>query len=197
MPIIRKIFEPVCHKMVDWGNPYEINAKRTKILDAIDDFEYNWFSKQKPLLMQPIWKTQGKSPLLAENAFDIFIWSDFAFTRLFLDSSRISDESDNVTRPMRSSARLARFLYEVSTNGKPRLAEIYRQITFNLQTDKEFAVSGKISRRYINSPRRIKPAIKSNELNNIILNGGEHKLSPERRFDQTIYFTVAQAHQTK
>ncbi|NLW46143.1 MAG: HindVP family restriction endonuclease [Firmicutes bacterium] len=191
---IRKIFEPVCHKMVNWGNPFEINAKRTILLDAIDEFEYNWHLKQKPLLMQPIWKTQGKSPILAKNAFDIFVWSDFAFTRLFLDSSKVNDNGEVVTRQMRSSARLARFLYEASTSGKPRLAEIYKQMTFDLQTDKEFAVSGKVTRRYMNTPRRVTPAIQSSELNNIILNGGEHKLSPERRFDQTIYFTVAHTH---
>jgi hypothetical protein len=193
MDDIRKIFEPVCHKTVSWGNPYEINAKKAKLLDAIDAFEYSLYKKQKPLLMQPIWKTQGKSPLLADNAFDIFVWSDFAFTRLFLDPSRARINDDIINRYMRSTARLIRFLYEVSSSGKSRLAEIYRQMTFDLQTDKEFAVGGKVTRRYMNSSRRIKPIIRKNELGNIILNGGERLLSPERRFDQTLYFTIAQA----
>ena len=82
-----------------------------EILDALNVFEGNFFTKQKPMLMQPIWKTKGKTPFLADNAFDVFIWSDFALSRLFLDGARRMVDAgadagkDSVFRLMRSSAR--------------------------------------------------------------------------------------------
>jgi hypothetical protein len=141
--------------------------------------------------MQPIWKTIGKSPQLADQAFDMFIWSDFALSRLFLDNSRASLGRNIINRQMRSAARLARFFFDVSRSGIAPLTRIYTEMAFGLQTDKEFAVNGRVTRKYINSPRRITPSINKNVLPQIILNGGEKKLSPERRFDQTIYYTVA------
>lgn len=141
--------------------------------------------------MQTIWKTQGKSPFLAHNAFDIIIWSDFAFTRLFLDSSKDTNE---ITRQVRSSLRFARALYEASTTGKIRLNDIYTKMAFQYQTDKEFSVNGKTTVKYIKSKRTYRPSVETLALKDIILNGGEKLLSPERRFDQTIYFTVARVY---
>jgi len=191
LPWIRKIFEPVCHDMQDWGNKYEILKKLPKLLDAVDELERGILDLQKPFLLQPIWKTEGKSPYLAANALDIFVWSDLSLSRLFLDAARQNVNSEAVNRQMRSSARMARFFHHVSTSEKVPLIKIYTEMAFGRQTDKEFAVNGRVTKRYMNSSRKIVPAIKREDLTNIILNGGEKKLSPERRFDQTVYFTVA------
>jgi HindVP restriction endonuclease len=193
LSVIRNIIEPVCHNIKDWGNEFEIGAKLSGVLDAIDSVQVELLKKQKPILMQPIWKTQGKSPLLAENAFDIFIWSDFALSRLFLDHSREKVAVTEITRQKRAAARFARFMYEVSTRGKASLDRIYTEMAFSHQTDKEFAVSGRITSIYMHHPRLVRPMVNSLELKNIILGGGESKLSPERRFDQTVYFAAAQA----
>lgn len=193
---VRKIIEPVCHDVKDWGNSYEMSARLSDILDAVDKIQLSLLDQQKPILMQPVWKTIGKSPILAENAFDIFIWSDFALSRLFLDSSREHVGIKEITRQKRAAARFARFMYEVSKSGKANLNAIYTEMAFNHQTDKEFAVSGRITSKYMDSPRRLRPIVGSAELKKIILNGGEKRLSPERRFDQTVYFTVAQQHLT-
>ena len=53
--------------------------------------------------------------------------------------------------------------------------------------DKAFASSGKITNRYMNSPRLLSPIIGKSEIKNIILGGGENMLSPERRFDAIIF----------
>jgi hypothetical protein len=42
----------------------------------------------------------------------------------------------------------------------------------------------------MNHKRRTNPILKPSVLKDIILNGGEKMLSPERRFDQTIYYTA-------
>ncbi|HIH8441417.1 HindVP family restriction endonuclease [Escherichia coli] len=40
-------------------------------------------------------------------------------------------------------------------------------------------------------PRRTKPILPPSVLKEIILNGGQNKLSPERRFDQSVYYTAS------
>jgi hypothetical protein len=185
---VRDMFEPTCHRIRHWSNYDEILNKKDDLLFVLNQFQKTFHQKQKPFLLQPIWKTNGINPTLSDNAFDIFVWSDFALCRTFLDRS---DGITEITRFYRSSARLAKILYELSTRGRANIEEIYTEMAFGLQTDKEFALNGKMTRDYMNHPRRIKPAVKKDVLTKIILNGGVKLLSPERRFDQSVYFTAA------
>ncbi len=190
MDEIRSRFETIGIEMQDWGNRVEVSSKLEAMLKCINGFEKDYLSHQKPVLLQPIWKTRGQSPMLAEQAFDIFVWSDFALSRLFLDSAWESRTSSKINRQMRSAARFFRFMYQMSTSHKVALSKIYHEMDFGRQTDKEFAVSGNITNRYMSSPRLRKPLLPSSIVSEIILNGGEEELKPERRFDQTLYFTA-------
>jgi hypothetical protein len=185
---IREIFEPVCADIQHWSNKHEIANKTAALVGALNTFEKEFIQYQKPLLMQPIWKTKGQSPILDDNAFDIFVWSDFALSRLFIESAR--GIASNITRTTRSTARLARILYEISVQRKTNIYQIYTEMAFEHQTDKEFAMNGGITRNYMKSVRRHTPIMNKERLSDIILGGGEKLLSPERRFDQTVYFTL-------
>lgn len=57
------------------------------------------------------------------------------------------------------------------------------------QTDKALALSGTTTHQYMHHERLTNPLLKKDVLKEIILNGGERLLSPERRFYATIYFT--------
>lgn len=185
---VREIFEEACSSIQMWDNDYEMTHKMVQLCRAIDMFERRYLNCQKPLLMQTIWKTKGKSPLLAEQAFDIVVWSDYAFSRLFVDGSY--ERATTMSRPMRASARLARCLWELSKSGKIRVVDIYRQMAFGNQTDKEFAISGSKWRQYVTSERIVEPILHRSVVDEIIQPSYIEKLSPERRFDQTLYFTV-------
>ncbi len=185
---IREIFEDACSSIQMWDNDFEMTHKMPSLCAAIDNFQLSYLANQKPLLMQTLWKTQGQSPILAEQAFDIVIWSDYAFSRLFLDHS--SQPAETMRRGMRASARLARCLWELSKSGKIRVVDIYRQMAFGNQTDKEFAVGGSLWRKYVTTDRIQHLALNKNVVNEIIEPGYIEKLMPERRFDQTLYFTV-------
>lgn len=187
---IRDLFEPLGSKIQHWDNKVEIHSNQNDIIETLNSFQSDFLKYQKPFLLQPIWKTKGKSPILADNAFDIFVWSDFALCRTFLDRS--INTKNQVNRYMRSSSRMSRIIYELSRSGKTNIENIYAQMTFGLQSDKEFALSGKITRKYMPSPRRVKPILRPNVLKDIILDGGQKMLSPERRFDQTIYYSTEQ-----
>ena len=186
---IRDIFEESCSSIQMWDNDYEMTHKMPLLCQSVNRFQTEYFQYQKPLLMQTVWKTQGKSPQLAEQAFDIVIWSDYAFSRLFLDSAA-DETATTMSRPMRASARLARCLWELSKSGKIRVVDIYRQMAFGNQTDKEFAVNGSKWRKYVPSDRILTPILPRTVVHDIIEDGYIKYLSPERRFDQTLYFTA-------
>ena len=69
---IREIFETACSSIQMWDNDYEMTHKTPSLCRAIDDFQLAYYTYQKPLLMQMLWKT-GQSPILADQAFDIII----------------------------------------------------------------------------------------------------------------------------
>ena len=187
---VREIFEPVFARVRNWDSKAEMVQIVGKAVRALELFLTEFKHLQSPLLMQPIWKTVGKSPVLAENCLDIFVWSDFALTHLFLDSARNPRDVTSISRYARATLRLTRFLYERSKSDKVFQAPIYDGMTFDNQNDKEFAISGTRSRELMASSRLVRPAIARADIKNIILGGGQKFLSPERRFDAILYFST-------
>lgn len=183
---IREIFEDTCSNIGSWTNDFEMSHKTANLKSVIDVFEREYIQYQRPLVMQPFWKTKGQSPILCENCFDIVVWSNLAFSRLFLETAN----DDTMSRPMRASARMARCLWELSKSGKIRVEDIYRQMAFGQQTDKEVSVPGDRWRKYITTNRTVTPAVSKEAINEIIAPGYIENLRPERRFDQTLYFTA-------
>jgi HindVP restriction endonuclease len=78
-------------------------------------------------------------------------------------------------------------LYDFSKNGQINHHKIIDELSYNTKNDKAFAVSGRITHRYMSCPELTKPRIQQKEIKNIILGGGQNLLSPERRFDAIIY----------
>lgn len=144
-------------------------------------------SKQNPLIMQPIWKTLGKSPRLAENCLDLFIWSDVAFMNFNVDICKVTAKTTSINRQMRSLIWLIKMLYDFSVDKHFSAEKITNQFIYGSRNDKAFAVSGFLTNAYMRSPELLKPRIKSSEIKNIILGGGEKMLSPERRFDALVF----------
>ncbi len=187
---VREIFEPVFARVRNWDSKAEMVQLVGQAVAALDIFLMEFRHLQSPLLMQPIWKTVGKSPVLAAHCLDIFVWSDFALTHLFLDSARHPRDANSISRYARAALRLTRFLYERSKSDKVFQAPIYDGMTFDNQNDKEFAISGTKSRDLMACDRLVKPLIHKEEIKNIILGGGQKFLSPERRFDAILYFST-------
>lgn len=187
MKEVRDLFSPSCAKIRDWDNIVEVAKHRDKIIHALGVFLNTYSQHERPLMMQPIWKTKGKKPVLADNCLDVFVWSDFALCRLLLESGNGDDEK--ISRPQRASLRLARFLYELSTKGKVYQKPIYDGMTFDNLNDKEFSVSGKKTNLYMRCDRLTKPIVEKGQIKEIIRGGGQKFLSPERRFDAIIYYS--------
>ncbi len=194
-PGIRKLIEPVWQNVQDWNNRSEVLTSMDEIVAALRNVTGSITDLQVPFLLQPIWKTQGKSPLLAMNCFDVFVWSDLAIWKLFIDAAT-RRKTKRVTRHQRECARTLRCLYELLTVGQIRYSDIYRGMDLGTQTDKAFSFGGKTTIKYMEHERLSTPAVHRDSLRSIILNSGETKLSPERRFDASVYFTLGRTTQS-
>lgn len=173
----------------DWTDGNSVWSYIPEMISAIDKTILSIIEKQEPILIQPIWKTNGKSPKLADNCLDVFIWSNFAFTQLFVDVARgeLKEGANRITRQVRTIIWLFKMIYDFSKNGQINHHKIIDELSYNTKNDKAFAVSGRITHRYMSCPELTNPRIKQNEIKNIILGGGQNLLSPERRFDAIIY----------
>ena len=199
------LIEQTALDISDWTNASEISSNRAQILGCLEKLLDTFSEQQVPLILQPVWKTNGKRPELVDQAFDVFVWSNMALCRLFLNQAKIDPKKvkkkkkaskakrpkpkPKVSRHLRASTRLLRCLYDLLATGKIRRSEITR-MALGYQTDKEFSASGTITNQYMRHPRLVTPHVHMSTLSQIILNGGEKLLSPERRFDATVFFTA-------
>ncbi|MCM2982308.1 HindVP family restriction endonuclease [Niallia circulans] len=184
-----EILRPSCDKITDWSSIIDVLPHIPEMINALDTVLLEQISSQMPLVMQPIWKTDGKSPILSEHCLDTFVWSDYAFTRLFIDITKESYQSEGITRIMRTSVWLVKMLYDFARYGKIDHRKIIDEQSYNTKNDKAFALSGMRTHLYMSSNELTKPRIKRDEVKNIILGGGQKLLSPERRFDAVIVNT--------
>lgn len=185
-------FEPIIHLIsdVDWSDAIKMRPLIPALVSVLDNILLARNSYQSPFLLQPVWKTKGKSPILAEQCLDAFVWSNHAITRLFVDTALNNSSRTNVTRNERTVVWLIKMLYDFARRGKINYEATIDRITYNVKNDKAFAVSGKVTHKYMASSELTRPRLSKDAFKEIILGGGQDYLSPERRLDAVILNTL-------
>jgi len=171
-------------KDINWEEFSEAKPHIKGLAEIIDSILKMKIKQQSPFLLQPIWKTEKKTLHLADDCFDIFVWSDFAFTRLFID--KMKADREKISRRMRTVVWLSRMLYDYSVKGKIDFGQVIDTYTYDTKNDKAFALNGNLTNPYMFCNELTKPRISKYDLKNIILGGGQKFLSPERRLDAAI-----------
>ena len=171
----------------DWSNAKSVLPKIKHIIDTIEKLSLVAEKKQSPLLLQPVWKTKGKSPILADQCLDIFVWSDAGFTNFISQIAHKNPKANSITRQTRTTIWLYKMLDDFCQNGKFDHEEIIDNLSYNTKNDKAFASAGNVTNTYMASERLETPIISKTEIKKIILDGGQNLLSPERRFDAIIF----------
>ena len=172
---VREIFEPTLAKVRNWDSKPEMLQLAPRVLDALQNFLNEFKQLQTPFLMQPIWKTVGKTPVLVDNCLDIFVWSDYALTHLFLDSAKNALNHQGISRQLRAALRLSRFIYQSSLNAKVYQAPIFDGMLSDCENGNVISFPMTKLVKYMSCIRLICPAINKNEIKKIVLGGG-HKL---------------------
>lgn len=173
----------------DWTEPLEVLPHLPSMFESIKAIAIQMVEGQKPAIMQPIWKTLGKSPRLADYCLDVFVWSNLAFTKLILDSSKLdmkSTQTLTIGRHIRAVVWLFKMIYDFSVDSQFNYRKIVN-IAYNTKNDKAFSVSGRFTNPYMRSEILTRPRVRKSQIKEIILGGGQELLSPERRFDAIIF----------
>lgn len=173
--------------LLDWTDAKQVLRKIDLIIDTLNLIIENLENAQKAFLLQPIWKTKGKSPELADNCLDVFIWSNAGFSQFITSIANKNPEANGITRQTRTAIWLYKMLSDIKEYGKFDHKRIIDSLSYNTKNDKAFASAGNITNKYMTCPRLVKPIIKKSDIKEIILGGGQNLLSPERRFDAIIF----------
>ena len=174
---------PGFNKITDWNNITEIITHSEYIREALGQALALSENVQKPFLVQPIWRTRGQSLELCERCFDVFAWSDVAVMAIPLQEH---GNGSAMTRHLREVARHVRSLYDILQTGDYDYSGIYKGMSLGKQTDKSFSIPGNSSVKYLQHERLEHPFLPRTVLREIVLNGGQNELRPERRFDAAV-----------
>jgi hypothetical protein len=166
----------------------QVNPRIGDIWHIMNSLIQDNIQNQKPAIIQPIWKTIGKSNLFADQCLDVFVWSDLAFTQLFMSESKSVplDITKQIDRPTRALIQLFFMLNDVSVKGAFHTNDIFQKLTYTMKNDKAFAVSGRKTNKIMACDELLRPRISKYDIKDIILGGGQSLLSPERRFDAAL-----------
>lgn len=167
-----------------WEEPEEVLSHYKEILSSVLEISTDMHEKQKPLIIQPIWKTFGNKMRLQEACLDVFVWSNLSIIQMCCteDATFIN----KINRFHRTIIWLYKMLLDYVTYDTFDYKRIIRLQSYNLANDKAFALPGSKSHEFLRKEEIIKPRISKYEIKNIILGGGQDMLSPERRFDAVL-----------
>ncbi len=173
------------NNITDWTQAINVLPYINDMREALVGIVSQKNNSQHPIIMEPIWKTEGKSPRLSNNCLDVFIWSDFGMLNLFFPEK--DAELTSITRHTRSMVWLYKMLWDYGNNGHFDGAKIIDELSYNTKNDKAFSTNGQRTHPYMACQELTVPRITKSAIKEIILGGGQNLLSPERRFDAIIY----------
>lgn len=189
--VLGDLISPFARSVHDWSNPNEMQLNLETVAQTLRTILQSTHTDQKPFLIQPVWATEGQSFVLEERCFDVFVWSDYALTHLFLDRMHENGRGvGRIGRPARAAIWLLKMLYDFAVTGTID-EEVRHTIAFDSQTDKAFSASSRITRPLLGEEYIDNLRIGRDEIKQIILGGGERYLRPERRFDAAVFTSPA------
>lgn len=169
-----------------WEMIEEVAPHYLTIRNAIIKVMADMTAHQSPLIIQPIWKTNGKTLRLTDDCLDAFVWSDIAVIKMCIDTTFTNTD---INRFQRTIIWIYKMLFDYVTFGQFDYTTIIKNQSYGTANDKAFALPGSRSHDFMKSDELTHPRINKNEIKNIILGGGQNYLSPERRFDAMIVNT--------
>lgn len=166
-----------------WEDISDVLPHYGKILNGVLNVSKHLHDKQIPLMIQPVWKTKGAKPILADDCLDVFVWSNLAVIQM---CTHQKEDPKTINRFMRTIIWIYRMLFEYTISEQFDYKRIVRLHSYNLANDKAFALSGTLSYPLLKCEELAHPRISKLDIKHIILGGGQNLLSPERRFDAVL-----------
>lgn len=174
---------------LDWSDWSQVGEVVETVVDNLDRLESTFHNLQRPAQVQTIWRADGESPRMAEDAMDAFAWSDMALTRLFLDS-RTRSKDGSCTRPLRAAVRLHRILTTALESGNPDIDAIVAETGYGMIDGRECIAGGIRSHSIMGCDNLVRPRISSSEVVCLGPVGFEDVIMPERRIELSLYLAA-------
>lgn len=185
--ILRNIMGMRLDNIRDWVNSHEVLLHLPEMIEITKSVCKEMETGQTPLIVQPIWKTKGKSAILEEQCLDVFVWSDVAFMHLLIERVGPKEtKAQSVSRPIRTLIWLVKMLDDFNRIGIVNAGDIMDRLSYGPKNDKALALNGNVTNKYLRGEHILKPRVSKFEIKNIINGEGVKYLSPERRFDSSI-----------
>jgi len=164
-----------------WEDAKDVAPHYHEIENAVKEVVELIWDKQKPLVVQPVWKmVDGR---LANDCLDVFVWSNLALLQLCYTSK---PDANKITRHQRAIIWIFLMLRDFDNS---RGDFDYGKIVgydYGTKNDKAFSCSGSVTYKFLKCAELLHPRVEKSEIKDIILGGGQNLLSPERRFDAII-----------
>lgn len=167
----------------NWGDVEKVLPHYDAIEKAILQVSSDMSNKQRPLIIQPVWKTDRKQKDFADDCLDVFVWSNLAVIQMCL---RDSTPEKSIERRQRTIIWLYKMLWDFTQFEKFNYRDVVDELGYGTKTDKAFSITGNLTNSMMKCKELTKPRISKYEIKNIILGNGQKLLRPERRFDAFI-----------
>lgn len=181
---------------IKWADTEYMIEKLPEILTAAKRIITDGISGQTPLVMTAVWRSEGQKPVLDEEAFDVFVWTDLAFVQLFTDTtydayyykdgSKRENRPTDISRPSRALIWLIKCLWDYTTQNTLNFGKVHSEITYGVQSDKAASFTGQRTLKHLQSEEFLHPRISRDEVEKIIQPAAFDSLLPERRLDAAL-----------
>lgn len=182
--IAESLHNPMDYK---WSDEHFMLDHLAEIVEAAENVAIEGIDEQHTFALSAIWRTKGQNPVLDDECFDVFTWTDMAFMQLF--TSSVSKDAKAISRPARSVIWLVKALFDYSVQGKVTFEKTHSDITFGTQSDKAASFTGPKMLRFIGGETFMHPRVKSEDYTKIIAPHAVDYLKPERRLDAVLGIT--------
>ncbi len=166
-----------------WEETDDVAPHYDKIKSAVLSVSADMCNNQTPLIVQPVWKTQGGNMRLADDCLDVFVWSNLATIQMCVAEQ---NPAGGISRFQRTVIWIYRMLFDYAVYGSFDYVRIIKNHSYGNANDKAFALGGRRTLPLLACAELTHPRIGKDEIKNIIIGGGQNLLSPERRFDAVI-----------
>jgi hypothetical protein len=156
------------------------------VLEVIRDLIMAGVDLQTPMVLNVVWRTIDRTAYLEDDCFETFVWTDMAFTALFLQSASKSllSRRNEITRPQRALIWLLKMLWDYQSQGEVDAIDA-TALSYGLQTDKAGSFTGRDTLSFY-GPYLTNPRVSSSALVEIINPEYRKWLAPERRLDAAL-----------
>ena len=174
---------------VDWSSWEEVSGSTDAIASSLDNLERRFADLQSPFLLQAVWKSEDDGPYMSEDAMDAFVWSDFAFTRLFLDSG-MRPGRGGAGRMQRAAVRTYRILASALAGERPEIGGILDGTSYGIQGNKEFMVNGRNTNRMLACDNLTRPRLSRSDVGMLASEGFVEMVRPDRDLRAAVYHAL-------